>query len=105
VVGPIVCGLVSWLMIRPFRSPRPSRFGSSAGWIVALVVVGVALVATSRLLDADLSPYCSSGPLSVFGEHCGAVTRGIVLLLPLAVGVLLGVFARTSERSRRVGKR
>jgi hypothetical protein len=98
VVGPIVFGLLSWLMIRPFRSPRPSGFGTSAGWLVALVVVGVALVATSWLLDADLSPYCSTAPLTAFGEHCSAVTRALVLLLPLAVGVLLGALGKGGAR-------
>jgi patatin-related protein len=101
VVGPIVCGLFSWLMIRPFRSPRPSGFGARAGLLVALVVVGLALVATSRLLDADLSPYCGAPPLSALGEHCAVVTRGIVLLLPLGVGALLGGFWRSRERATR----
>jgi patatin-related protein len=101
VIGPAVCVLFSWLLIRPFRSARPSELGSRLGWLVALVVVASSIVGTLALLDADLVPVCSSAPLSALGERCSRVARGVILVVPVVAGVLLGALSARSARSAR----
>jgi hypothetical protein len=98
VIGPAVCALFSWLLIRPFRSTRPA--GSGLGWLFSLGIIVLSVLGTLALLDADRSTVCSSAPLSALGEHCGPIARGLILLVPIAVGVLLGSF-RTPGRTKR----
>jgi hypothetical protein len=100
VVGPLVCGLVSWLLVRPFRSASPSR-GGSTRFFVELAIVALTLYATLVLLDADSSAACSEAPFSSLGEHCDLALRGLVLLLPVAVGMVLGTLGRTHGRKKR----
>jgi hypothetical protein len=101
VVGPAVCALFSWLLIRPFRS-RSSKLGSGIGWLVTLGVIALSVAGTLRLLDADLSPVCSSAPLSALGEHCDRLARGMILVVPIVVGMVLGALnARSAGSARR----
>jgi hypothetical protein len=100
VICPAVCGLFSWLLIRPFRSARPSGLGSWLAGLFALGLVVSAILGTLALLDADLSPVCSSAPLSTLGARCGPIVRGVILIVPIAVGMLLGTL-RGPQRSKR----
>lgn len=97
VIGPAVAGLFSWLLIRPFRSARPSGIGSFFRWLFALAVVLLSILGTLELLDTDLTPLCSSAPLSALGERCDSIARGVVLLVPIAVGMLLGAFQKPAR--------
>jgi hypothetical protein len=103
VIGPAVAGFFSWLLIRPFGSARPSRTGSFFRWLFALAVVLVSILGTLELLDADLSSVCSSAPLSALGERCARVARGIVLLVPAVIGMLLGALFTPVRHAKRGG--
>jgi hypothetical protein len=91
VIGPIVSGTFSWLLVRPFRS-RPPRLGIVRLLRFAAVVLAVG--ATAKLLDADHSTLCASAPFELIGQHCSTVVRSAILLLPIAVGMFLGAFVR-----------
>ncbi|HVR20126.1 MAG TPA: hypothetical protein VMS65_10530, partial [Polyangiaceae bacterium] len=98
VIGPIAAGTFSWLLVRPFRSRRPSRFGAR---LVRLVVLVLAVLVTARLLDSDPASLCSDAPFALFGRHCAAAVRYAILLFPVAVGMFLGFLDRGGERPKR----
>jgi hypothetical protein len=97
VVGPLVCGLFSWLLVSPFRSAR-GEGSRASGWLFDLVVLTSSLTVTSKLLDADLEKPCSNAPFSAFGGECGTVVRALVLLVPVATGLVLGSRRRKARR-------
>ena len=101
VIGPVACGTFSWLLIRPFRSPRPGRAGVNAVRLVRLAVIVATVVATAKLLDGDPASLCASAPFDFFGERCAEVLRYVILLLPVAVGMFLGFLDRGGERRKR----
>jgi hypothetical protein len=101
IVGPLVFAATSWFLVRPFRSTRPKRSGSAFSFVVELVIVGLTLVATTMLLDADISAPCAEPPLDGLEEHCSVALRGLMLLLPIAVGMFLGARRRAKTRAKR----
>jgi hypothetical protein len=88
-------------LIRPFRSTSRRRSGSGILFFVEILVVGLTLLATSMLLDTDVFSLCDEEPFSALGEHCGATVRGVILLIPIAIGMILGARWRAKKRSRR----
>jgi hypothetical protein len=101
VIGPFVFAVTSWLLVRPFRSPRATALGTSIGALLGLSVIAATLWATLRLFATDLAPLCASSPFSALGEHCAPVLRGAILLLPLVVGLVVGAFARAGAPEKR----
>jgi hypothetical protein len=101
VIGPFVFAVSSWLLVRPFRSPRATALGTSIGAILGLSAIAATLWVTLRLFATDLAPICASSPFSGLGEHCAPVLRGAILLLPLVVGFVVGAFARAGAPQKR----